>query len=179
MKNLTRFLSLSLVLANVGCFEEDSSPFNLIKPGDFIVEAESMVDSDSDSEALVELVDLTDASEGQGIQLLEVDASGSVDVELEDGDYLINAYIFAPTPEMDAFYIVANDQYVQRTFTRLHGQFTYGAKVLAFTAQAGVYNIKVSSNWPDTAPGETGMIIDRLEIVSGANAADAVRRWQQ
>lgn len=69
---------------------------------------------------------------------------------------------------------------VQRVYPPKHKQWSYCAKFLTFAVEnSGMYTIKFSVNWPDQSSGETGMIIDKFELVPMDDASPAMKKWYE
>lgn len=136
-----------------------------------VIEAESM------TLTAAEVVDAEGASGGKAVKLLSHDAVATIEVPLPRGQYLVNAYFDAADHDHDGFFLLADGK-VKRTNAHHHKKWVYGAKFLIFTTDGSQpVTLKFVSKVDGEPMAESGMVVDRLELIELTRSAALLEHW--
>jgi hypothetical protein len=168
MRKLSYLVCIGTAVAFVSCNptkeETEFQPYPAPnKDGIIIVEAEKMelkgceiVDVEGDS-----------ISGGKAVKVLDTTSTAEFKIKVKAGTYLANAYVNAPDATHDGFWLVANNLPPSRSFPNKHGIWRYLVRTLTFTIeQDGEHVIKFTPQLSGQAIGDSGFMVDRIEIIN-------------
>lgn len=172
--HLKRLLAASLLTSLCVASAFAKNTFKPNADGYMVIEAENMTLSSA------KVVELEDASGGKGILMLNENAAASIELSLPRGTYVMDAYFSAPDPEHDGIFLVADGK-IKRTPTPHHGGvLVYGAKFIVFDSDGSKpVTLELRSSWEGQPGKESGMSIDRIEILEFSRSAKRLELWTE
>jgi hypothetical protein len=112
-----------------------------------------------------EIISDRQASGGKAVRLGSLDSTGTADITLEPGSYIMTAFENAYNPDQNGFYAGIGDSYT-RIYPLAFRQWSETFKFHSFEIRKkGIYKVRIRTHLPaDKRKSETEMPIDRLVI---------------